>query len=98
MVWMVTIGTDLEVGPPGTCPDLRPLLGGVRQGRICHIRLFRLGWLWLLVQRIQQAPLPLPHQLVPEPWPTTPPPRTREPPPSHTAASGNGLQHQDARL
>jgi hypothetical protein len=34
---MVTIGTDLEVGPPGTCPDLpdlRPLLGGVRQGRI----------------------------------------------------------------
>jgi hypothetical protein len=46
MVWMVTIGTDLEAGPPAACPDLpdlRPLLGGVRQGRIRHIRLFRLG-------------------------------------------------------
>jgi hypothetical protein len=55
MVWMVTIGTDLEAGPPAACPDLpdlRPLLGGVRQGRIRPMRLFRLSWLWLLVQLI----------------------------------------------
>ncbi|MGQ9926887.1 MAG: hypothetical protein ACUVS4_08455 [Chloroflexaceae bacterium] len=70
MFWMVTIGTDLEASPPAPClerPDLRPLLGGVRRGRIRHMRLLRLGWLWLLVPLIQQAPLPVPQQLVPEP-------------------------------
>lgn len=99
MFWMVTVGTDLEAGPAAACPDLpdlRPLLGGVRKGRIRHMRLFRLGWLWLLVQLIQQAPLPLPQQLVPEPWPTTPPPPTLEHPPSHAGAPECGLQHQDA--
>jgi hypothetical protein len=31
MVWMVTIGTDLDAGPPAACPDLPDLcllLGG----------------------------------------------------------------------
>lgn len=75
MLWMVSLGTDLEIGPPASMPDLpdlTPLLGGVRRGRIRHLRLFRLGWLWLLVQLIRQMPLPRPTQLVPEPWPTTP--------------------------
>lgn len=83
MFWMVAIGADLETGPPESCPDLpdlRPLLGGVRHGRMRHIRLVRLGWLWLLVQLIQQAPLPLPQQLVPEPWPITPFPHARDHP------------------
>ena len=73
MFWMVSIGTDLEVGPLSLSPDVpdvRPLLGGVRRGGIRHIRLFRLGWRSLLVQLIRQAPLPLPTHLVPEPWPT----------------------------
>ena len=74
MLWMVSIGTDLEVGPPtnpAELPDLRPLLGGVRQGRVRHMRLFRLGWIWVLVQLIRHKPLPQPSQLVPEAWPTT---------------------------
>jgi hypothetical protein len=37
-----------------------------------HVRLFRPGWLWLLVQAITAQPLPLPRQLVPEPWPEVP--------------------------
>ena len=36
------------------------------------MRLFRLGWLWLLVQLIQGQPLPLPQRLVPEAWPDIP--------------------------
>jgi Transposase DDE domain len=74
-LWMITIGSDLEVGPGETAPDLpdlRPLLGlnGLRRAR--RTRLFRLGWLWLLVQLMQQQPLPLPRRLLPEPWPDIP--------------------------
>ena len=74
-LWMITLGSDLEVGPDNTLadlPDLRPLLGlnGVRRPR--RTRLFRLGWLWLLVQLMQQQPLPLPRRLLPEPWPDIP--------------------------
>lgn len=70
MFWKVALGADLEIGPSATrpaLPDLRPLLGGVRQGRMRHIQMFRLGWLWVLVQLIRRAPLPLPHRLAPEP-------------------------------
>jgi hypothetical protein len=74
-LWMITIGSDLEVGPGDDCPDLpdlRPILGltGARHPR--RTRLFRLGWLWLLVQLIQHQPLPLPCRLIPEPWPDIP--------------------------
>lgn len=84
MVWMVSLGTDLEVGPPATMPelpDLRPLLGGVQREHIRYIRLFRLGWLWLLVQLVRHEPLPLPQQLVPEPWPTIATKQARQAPP-----------------
>jgi hypothetical protein len=74
-LWMITIGSDLELGPREDVPDLpdlRPILGlnGTRRPR--RTRLFRLGWLWLLVQLIHGQPLPLPRRLVPEPWPVIP--------------------------
>ena len=40
--------------------------------RARRLRLFRLGWLWLLVQVIRGQPVPLPRRLVPEPWPDIP--------------------------
>jgi hypothetical protein len=74
-LWMITLGSDLELGPSDSAPDLpdlRPLLGlsGTRRPRC--LRLFRLGWLWLLVQLIEGQPLPVPRRLVPEPWPDIP--------------------------
>jgi Transposase DDE domain len=74
-LWMITIGSDLELGPSDDwpdLPDLRELLGlnGPRRAR--RTRLFRLGWLWLLVQLIQGQPMPLPRRLIPEPWPDIP--------------------------
>ena len=73
MLWMVSLGTELEVSPPETAvalPDLRPLLGGTK--RVRRMRLFRLGWLWLLARAVTAQPLPLPQRLVPEPWPMLP--------------------------
>ena len=74
-LWMITIGSDLELGPSkeqADLPDLRPLLGlaGTRKPR--RLRLFRLGWLWLLVQLIEGQEVPLPRRLAPEPWPDVP--------------------------
>src|SRR6266542_1445063 len=74
-LWMITLGSDMELGPADSAPDLpdlRPLLGlsGTRRPR--RLRLFRLGWLWLLVQLIEGQPLPVPRRLVPEPWPDIP--------------------------
>jgi hypothetical protein len=74
-LWMVRVGSDLEVGPPPECPDLpdlRPLLGRPAAGKPRRTRLFRLGWLWVLVCQITARPLPLPWRLVPEPWPAIP--------------------------
>ena len=73
-LWMISLGSDLELGPcdSGELPDLRPLLGLSGSRRPRRTRLFRLGWLWLLVQLIQGQPLPLPRRLVPEPWPDIP--------------------------
>jgi hypothetical protein len=75
-LWMVSVGTDLEVGPaPDTqdIPDLRDILGLMtEQARHRRHRLFRLGWLWLLVQLVTNHPLPLPRRLIPEPWPYVP--------------------------
>ncbi len=74
-LWMLTIGSDLELGPTDDHPDL-PDLQSILGVRVAHrprrLRLFRLGWLWLLVQLIQGQPLPLPQRLVPEPWPDIP--------------------------
>lgn len=74
-LWMLTLGSELEVGASDEMPELpelRPVLGlnGVRRPR--RLRLFRLGWLWLLVQLIQGQELWLPRRLVPEPWPDIP--------------------------
>lgn len=74
-LWMITLGSDLEVGPSAEqvdLPDLRPLLGLNGQRRPRRTRLLRLGWLWLLVQLITGQDLPLPRRLVPEPWPDIP--------------------------
>lgn len=74
MFWMVSNGTELEVGEMTDLtdvpelPDLQRLLG--KTGRVRRLRLFRIGWLWLLVRALQGKPLPLPQRLVPEPWPT----------------------------
>src|SRR5947209_4840501 len=35
-------------------------------------RVFRLGWLWLLVQALKGGAVPQPRHLVPEPWPDIP--------------------------
>jgi hypothetical protein len=70
MLWMVSLGSEIEVGAPedvAELPDLQRLLGGAGQQRC--LRLFRLGWLWLLARAIRAQPVPLPRQLVPEPWP-----------------------------
>jgi hypothetical protein len=53
---MLTIGSDLELGPCDNAPDLPDLSAilGVRDAqRPRAIRLYRLGWLWLLVQLIE---------------------------------------------
>ena len=75
-LWMVSIGSEVETGPPsdaGELPDLRPLLGLVsRTTRLRRTRILRLGWLWLLVQLITSQPLPVPRRLEPEPWPDVP--------------------------
>lgn len=75
-LWMVTLGSELEIGPTEEnpdLPDLRVLLATALQpGQRRRTRLFRLGQLWLLVQLSTAQPLPLPRQLVPEPWPEVP--------------------------
>lgn len=73
-LWVISVGSDLELGPPPDhpeLPDLRPLLG-LPQSRTRRVRLFRGGWLWLLVQLVRGQPLPLPQRLIPEPWPDVP--------------------------
>jgi hypothetical protein len=76
-LWMMSVGSALEVGPPPEgmdVPDLRPLLGAIvatpRHPR--RLRLLRLGWLWCLVCQITTGGLPLPQRFIPEPWPAIP--------------------------
>ncbi len=75
-LWMVTLGSELETGQTdetAELPDLSSILAATTKvGRRRRLRLFRLGWLWLLVRLITAQPLPLPQQLVPEPWPEVP--------------------------
>jgi len=75
-LWMVTLGSQLETDATAeiaALPDLSPILAAtIKTGRRRRIRLFRLGWLWLLVRLITAQPLPLPRQLLPEPWPAVP--------------------------
>lgn len=74
-LWVMSVGSEVEVGPSEDgeeMPDVQALLGlGVaRQAR--RTRLFRLGWLWLLVQGLRGRALAMPTRLVPEPWPDIP--------------------------
>jgi hypothetical protein len=75
-LWAVTLGSELETGPTDEVPDLpdlRALLDlSVPVGNTRKTRLFRLGWLRLLVQLVTAQPLPLPRQLLPESWPDVP--------------------------
>lgn len=76
-LWVISVGSELEVGPAPEAvalPDLRPLLGVGAATPPRRMRLFRLGWLWVLVQAIRGRPVPLPTRLVPEPWPDIPQP------------------------
>lgn len=76
-LWVISVGSDLDVGPAPDAvevPDLHALLGARAPQQPRRLRLFRLGWLWLLVQAIRGRTLPLPTRLVPEPWPEIPPP------------------------
>jgi hypothetical protein len=70
MLWMVSLGTEGEVGAPedvADLPDLQRLLGGA--GRKRCLRRFRLGWLWLRARALRAQPVLVPRHLVPEPWP-----------------------------
>jgi hypothetical protein len=75
-LWMVCVGSDLEVGLTPEAPDfpdVPDILGLLaQQSRPRRNRLFRLGWLWVLVRLITAHPLPLPQRLIPEPWPDVP--------------------------
>jgi hypothetical protein len=74
-LWRISVGSDREVGPPragADLPDLSPLLDLPAAGKPRRTRLFRLGWLWVLVCQITARPLPRPWRLVPEPWPNSP--------------------------
>jgi hypothetical protein len=76
-LWMMSVGSALEVGPlpePPELPDLRPLLGPIvtTPGHRRRLRLLRLGWLWCLVCQITTGGFPMPQRLVPEPWPELP--------------------------
>jgi hypothetical protein len=74
-LWVISVGSDLEVEPPATVvevPDLQALLGRRAPIQPRQTRLFRLGWLWLLVRALKGTALPLPSRLVPEPWPDVP--------------------------
>jgi hypothetical protein len=73
-LWMVSSGTSVEGEPSGAPVDLPDLSGLLerRATRPRRTRLFRLGWLWLLVRQITAQALPLPQRLVPEPWPEVP--------------------------
>ena len=74
-LWVMSVGSELEVGATSEgvdLPDLRVLLGTGAPTQPRRIRLFRLGWLWVLVQSLRGRALPLPTRLVPEPWPEIP--------------------------
>ena len=76
MFWMVSIAPDLELPALDSTellPELQPLfLKRSKSKPHRSLRLFRLGWLWLLTRLIRQQPLPLPTRLIPEPWPSLP--------------------------
>ena len=79
MLWVVSVGSELEVeterareGQEGELPERGELLELGVVGRARRTRLFRLGWLWLLVQGLKGQALALPKRLVPEPWPEVP--------------------------
>jgi hypothetical protein len=74
-LWLVSVGSDREGGPPPESPerpDLRPLWGLPGAGQPRRMRLLRRGWLWGLGCPMTARPLPLPWRLVPEPWPDIP--------------------------
>jgi hypothetical protein len=67
-LWVISVGSDLELGPAPAAvelPDLRPILGVGVPTQPRQTRLFRLGWWWLLVQGLRGRAVPLPARLAP---------------------------------
>jgi hypothetical protein len=86
MLWVVCVGSELDGGTGSErdalqrtggsaeleLPKLQALLGTRAPMQPRRMRLFRLGWLWLLVQGLRGQTLAQPRRLEPEPWPEVP--------------------------
>jgi Transposase DDE domain len=76
-LWLLSVGEEADETMPastvldvtGLCPE-RPRTR--RATRLRLVRVFRQGWVRLLVALLRQEPLPE-GRLVPEPWPVVPP-------------------------
>jgi hypothetical protein len=76
-LWVISVGAALEQA--ADLPALQDLAPSpVAPPRPRRLRLFRLGLLHLLACLVTTRPLPLPHRLVPDPWPDP----ARDPPAS----------------
>jgi hypothetical protein len=72
-LWMLSVGSDVEDElHTANAPELGSLLPLSRANQQRHVRVLRLGLLWLMVQLLDGRSLPLPRQLLPEPWPSLP--------------------------
>jgi hypothetical protein len=70
-LWVISVGDALEQA--ADLPALHDLAPSpVAPTRPRRLRLFRLGLLHLLACLVTIRPLPLPHRLVPDPWPAPP--------------------------
>ena len=85
-LWLLSVGGEADATIPastlldvtGVCPERQRTR---RATRLRLVRVFRQGWVRLLIALLRQEPLPEGH-LVPEPWPAVPPLEraTSEPP------------------
>ena len=76
--WLLSVGGEAdETIPASTVPDITALVPQPRRmrraPRVRLVRVFRQGWIRLLVALLNQAPLPI-GRFIPEPWPVVPVP------------------------
>ena len=82
-LWLLSVGgVAEETIPASTVPDITPLVSRKLRTRCATrlrlVRVFRRGWICILVALLDQAPLPE-GRLVPEPWPAVPEPEAEVP-------------------